>query len=230
MKRNGDLRSRMPGGHSAEQLDRKIDSNSVRTLTCIFLTIWLVVVVSTSLLAAQTPSPMETLKVNVDKVMAVLKDPALQGEAAVNEKKEALRKISNEMFNWPLLSKLVLSRNWKIMTPDQQQEFIPLFKDILEKAYADRILAYKDGTVEYVSNQMLTENKAEVETKVVSASSSAPITLTYRLALMDGKWGVYDVIVEGVSLTKNYRDQFRDFLADKTPAQLLEHLKEMVGE
>jgi phospholipid transport system substrate-binding protein len=74
---------------------------------------------------------------------------------------------------------------------------------------------------------MLSSNKAEVVTHIISGGS--PINLTYRLGLLGDKWGVYDVIVEGVSLTSNYRTQFRDFLADKTPVQLLEHLRKKVG-
>ncbi len=177
-------------------------------------------------LAAQADAPMDVIKVNVEKVLEVLRDPAMQGEAAEDKKKEAIRSISDDMFNWPLLSKRVLSKNWNSLTSDQQQEFVSLFKEILEQAYIDRILAYKDETIKYVSNQMLSSNKAEVVTHIVSGVS--PINLTYRLGLLEGKWGVYDVIVEGVSLTLNYRTQFRDFLANKTPAQLLEYLRKKI--
>lgn len=194
---------------------------------CIILALFLSAPLAAS--AASTASgPLETVKVNVDKVLNVLRDPALQGASAVTKKKEALRRISNDLFNWPLLSRMVLARNWRALTPAQQQEFINLFKEILEKAYINKILAYKDEKIEYVSNKMLTERKAEVDTHIVSNTS--PVDLTYRLALVDGKWGVYDIIVEGVSLTANYRDQFRDFLYKNTPVQLLDHLKEKVGD
>lgn len=176
-------------------------------------------------LSAGTDAPMDVIRVSVEKVLEVLKDPALQGDTADTQKKEALREVSDEMFHWDLVSKRVLAKNWKSFSEDQQQDFVALFKDILEKVYADRILAYKDETIQYVSSQMLSEKKAEVETHIVSDST---INLTYRLGLLNGKWGVYDVIVEGVSLTSNYRTQFRDFLADKTPAELLDHLRKKV--
>jgi phospholipid transport system substrate-binding protein len=179
-------------------------------------------------LAAESGAPLEVIKVNLEKVLGVLQDPALQEEAAQEEKKQAIRSISDEMFHWPLLSKRVLAKNWKSLTVEQQQEFVALFKDILEQAYIDRILAYKDDTIEYVSNQMLSDKKAEVVTHIIAGGS--PVNLTYRLGLLSGEWGVYDVIVEGVSLTSNYRTQFRDYLADKTPEQLLLHLREKVGK
>lgn len=178
-------------------------------------------------LAAQAVEPLDTVKKNVDKVLNVLRDPALQGESVVAEKKEALRRISNEMFHWPQLSKRVLAKNWDTLNPGQQQEFIALFKDILEQAYIDRILAYKDEKIEYAGNRMLSDKQAEVETHILS--SSDPVNLTYRLALIDGKWAVYEIIVEGVSLTQNYRNQFREFLQTKTAAQLIDHLREKVG-
>ena len=72
-------------------------------------------------LAAQTDEPLDVIKKDVNKVLNVLKDPTLQGESAVTEKKEALRSISNEMFHWPLLSKRVLAKSWDTLNPDQQK-------------------------------------------------------------------------------------------------------------
>ena len=188
----------------------------------------IMVLLMTAPLTARAEEPLDTVKSNIDKVLNVLRDPKLQGESAVAEKKDAIRRISNDMFHWRQLSKRVLAKSWDNLTPDQQQEFISLFKDILEQAYIDKILAYKDEKIDYVGNRMLSDRQAEVETRILS--SDAPIDMIYRLVLIDGKWGVYDIIVEGVSLTQNYRSQFRDFLTTKSPAQLLEHLKEKVGK
>lgn len=178
-------------------------------------------------LPAQTDEPLNVIKKNVESVLDVLRDPALQGESAVDKKKEALRRISDEMFNWPLVSRYVLSKNWKALTPDQQKEFIDLFKDILEQTYMDRILAYKDEKIEYAGSQMLSDNKAEVETRIYTGA--APIVLTYRLALMDGKWGVYEVNADGISMTQTFREDYREFLQAKSPADLLDELRKKVA-
>jgi phospholipid transport system substrate-binding protein len=154
--------------------------------------------------SAWAEEPMDTMKVNIDKVLSILKNPAYQAE-----------------------SQMTLGKSWSELSSAQQQEFIDLFKEILEKAYIDKILAYKDETIEYVKNQALSETKAEVETRIVSGGT--PVTLTYRLVNMNGRWGVYDVIVEGVSLAKNYRTQFRDILAKKSPAELIDTLRKKVG-
>jgi len=227
MKGNMIRHRRRPGSWTAGRLDGKRTVYRVRAWTCTILSAILVMLAAVAP-AAQSDEPMEVIKTNVAKVLDVLRDPALQEPAAVDRKKEAIRNISNDMFHWTLLSRRVLAKNWESLTPDQQKEFVDLFKDILEQAYIDRILAYKDETIEYVSSQMLSDNKAEVVTRVISGGT--PVNLTYRLGLLGGKWGVYDVIAEGVSLTSNYRTQFRDYLADKTPEQLLEHMREKVGE
>lgn len=177
-------------------------------------------------LAAQADEPLDTVKKNIDKVLNVLRDPAMQGESAVAEKKAALRCISNEMFHWPLLCRSVLSKNWRALNPDQQKEFIALFKDILEQLYIDKILAYKDEKIEYAGNRMLSDKKAEVETHILSGN--APIDLTYRLALIDGKWAVYEVKAENVSMTLTFRNDYREYLRTNTPAELLDFLRKKV--
>ncbi len=178
-------------------------------------------------LAAQTDEPLDVIKKNVDNVLNVLRDPALQEASAATKKKEALRSISDEMFNWPLLSRYVLSRNWRAFNSDQQSEFVTLFKEILEQTYMDRILAYKDEKIEYAGNRMLSNNKAEVETRIYTGT--APIILTYRLALMNGKWAVYEVNADGISMTQTFRDDYRIFLHDNSPDDLLAELRKKAG-
>ena len=178
-------------------------------------------------LAAQVDEPLEVIKKNVDKVLNVLRDPALQGESAVTEKKAALRSISDEMFNWPLVSRYVLSRNWRDFNSDQQSEFVSLFKEILEQTYMDRILAYKDEKIEYASSRMLSDKKAEVETRIYTGT--APIVLIYRLALMNGKWAVYEVNADGISMTQTFREDYREYLRDNSPDELLAELRKKAG-
>jgi len=73
---------------------------------------------------------------------------------------------------------------------------------------------------------MVTENKAEIESKIITSSKEIPIF--YRMILKDGQWKVYDVVVENVSLVQNYRTQFNEMLSNGTPEQLLETLRKKV--
>ena len=75
---------------------------------------------------------------------------------------------------------------------------------------------------------MLSDDTAEVQSNIITKKAEIPIY--YRVILKDGEWRVYDVIIEGVSLIKNYRSQFREILANKSPEELLKTLRKKVGK
>ena len=167
--------------------------------------------------------PFDTVKGHVNEVLRVLRDPALQGDAKEEAKQEKIEAIADEMFDYVALSRLTLGRNWKKFNSDQKKEFIQLYRSILEKAYMDRILSYTDEEVTFDKEFMLSDKKAEVRTHIITKSAEIPIF--YRVYLKDGKWKVYDVIIEGISLIKNYRTQFRDILANNPPEEVLKILR-----
>ena len=167
--------------------------------------------------------PFDTVKGHVNEVLKVLRNPALQGEANEEAKQEQIETIADEMFDYVALSRLTLGRNWRKFNSDQKKEFVQLYRSILEKAYMDRILSYTDEEVTFGKETMLSEKKAEVQTHIITKSVEIPIF--YRVYLKDGKWKVYDVIIEGISLVKNYRTQFRDILANNPPEEVLKILR-----
>jgi phospholipid transport system substrate-binding protein len=168
--------------------------------------------------------PLDTVEGHVNDVLKVLRNPALQGEANKEAKQERIGAIADEMFDYVALSRLTLGRNWRKFNGDQKKEFVQLYRSILEKAYMDRILSYTDEKVTFAKEIMLSDKKAEVQTHILTKSAEIPIF--YRVYLKDGKWRVYDVIIEGISLIKNYRTQFRDILANNPPEEVLKILRE----
>lgn len=177
-----------------------------------------------SVVSALAAGPLETVKANAEKVLTVLRDKNLGEEA----KKEKLRAYYREMIDEVELSRRTLGANWGKLTPAQQQEFMDLYRQILEKAYADKIFSYDYSQAKLVFSKeiMLAQNRAEVETKSVTPSQEIPVT--YRVILRDGAWKVYDVVIENVSLIQNYRSQFTSILAKNTPDQMIQILKEKV--
>ena len=87
-------------------------------------------------------APLDTVQTNVNKVLDVLRDPKLKAESAKEIKKEKLEAMYEQMFDEVELSMRSLGGNWKKLSPAQQQEFIQLYRQILEKAYIDKILSY----------------------------------------------------------------------------------------
>ena len=188
----------------------------------------MILILLISPLQAEAGLPLDTVEAHVKEVLDVLRNPALQGEANKKVKEEKIETIANEMFDYVALSKLTLGRSWRDFNKEQQKEFVSLYRSILKKAYMDKILAYTDEQVVFDRDIMLSENKAEVQTKIITKSAEIPIF--YRLYLKEGKWKVYDVIVEGISLVQNYRTQFREILANNSPEEVLKILREKTGK
>ncbi len=171
-------------------------------------------------------APMRAVQESVEQVLEVLRDPKLKADSAKEAKKEKLRRIYDGMFDQVELSRRALSKNWNGLTPSQREEFVGLFRQVLERAYMDKILAYVDEKIVFDREIQISETRAEIQTTIITSSSRIPVF--YRVNSRDGGWKVYDVVIENVSLASNYRSQFDDILAKNTPEQMLETLRKKV--
>ena len=190
------------------------------------IVVWSIVVSLLFSLPAWAGAPQDAVRLNVNKVLDVLRDPTLKAESAKEAKKEKLRLIYNGMFDDIELGKRTLARNWNSLNTAQRQEFVKLFRQVLEKAYVDKILDYTNEKIVFEKESMLSATQAEVQTKIVTASKEIPIA--YRVIVKDGAWKVYDIVIENVSLVLNYRTQFNEILGKNKPENLLETLREKV--
>jgi len=173
-------------------------------------------------------TPIETVETGVNKVLKTLTDSAFKAKT----KDEKIATISQEIdhiFDFTELSKRTLGRDWKKMSAEQQKEFVKLFKQLLQGVYADRLLAYSDQKVIFDKETMLKEDNAEVQSYILNTDGNK-IPLFYRLTNKGGSWKVYDIIIEGVSMVKNYRTQFREILAKDSPDKLIEILRNKVNK
>lgn len=173
-------------------------------------------------------APLDAVQANVNKVLEVLRDPKLKSDLAKDIKNDKLQPIYKAMFDDVELSRRTMARNWNNMDAAQRHEFVQLFRQVLEKAYADKILSYTNEKVVFDRETPLSGIQAEIQTRIITSSKEIPVS--YRVILKDGAWRVYDVVIEGVSLVQNYRSQFNDILAKNTIEQLLEILRKKVKE
>jgi len=171
---------------------------------------------------------METVEKGVNKLLATLGDPAFKAQTKDAQIAQLGDEI-NAIFDFKELSRRTLGREWRKMKPEQQKEFVQLFKELLQGVYADRLLAYSDQKVLFEKEIMLKKGRAEVQS-YLQTSDGQKIPLFYRLTNKSGSWKVYDVIIEGVSMVKNYRTQFRQILSKDSPEKLLEILRDKVGK
>jgi phospholipid transport system substrate-binding protein len=178
-------------------------------------------------LATFAATAKDTVETEVGKILEQLKDPAFK-QLAKEEQIEKIRSIINKVFNYTELSRRTLGREWKKFSPEQQQEFEQLFGKLLERSYADRVLAYTSEKIEFGKETELRKDKVEVESAIITTDNKS-IPVYYRMVFKNDQWQVYDVVIEGISLVQNYRSQFREILAKKSPEDLLATLREKVN-
>ena len=185
-------------------------------------------IIMTIPLQGHAATAKETVETGVNKVLQTLADPAFKAKPK-DAKIEEIGNIIGEVFDFTELSKRTLGREWKKLSGGQQKEFVGLFKKLLQGVYADRLLAYTDQKVVFSQEKMLKKGRAEVQSHLV-LSDGRKVPIFYRLTDKSGSWKVYDLIIEGVSLVKNYRTQFRQIIAKESPEKLLEVLNKKVNK
>ncbi|MGD1970777.1 MAG: ABC transporter substrate-binding protein [Desulfobacterales bacterium] len=171
-------------------------------------------------------SAKDTVEAQINKMLARMQESsfkALSRDAKIDE----IEKIIAEVFDFEELSRRTLGRDWKKFTPEQQKEFIGLFQQVLQNVYADRILAYTSEKIEFGKETELKKGRVEVESYIITTDNKK-VPLFYRMTDKSGEWKVYDVVIEGISMVKNYRGQFREILKTKKPEDLLQTLREKV--
>jgi len=191
-----------------------------RQITALILMVAVLIVMPFQAYAA---SAKETVETSVNKVTKTLGDPTFKAKPK-DAKVTEIGNIIGEVFDFTELSKRTLGREWKKMKPEQQKEFVELFRQLLQGVYADRLLAYEDEKIEFGKEIELKKGRAEVQSNIV-LSDGTKVPIFYRLTDKSGDWKTYDLIIEGVSLVKNYRSQFKEIISKDSPEKLLEIMR-----
>jgi len=153
--------------------------------------------------AAVQNDPMAMVKSTVNQVVTVLQDKSSSQEA---RRKQLLDLVSGR-FDFTDMARQTLGTHWNQLTPSQRQEFVPLFTSFMEDAYLDKIEGYSGQQISYLKQSSEGAGYAQVSTSVAQPNAQ-PIRIDYRLKQHDNDWQVYDVTVDDISITANYRNQF----------------------
>lgn len=172
--------------------------------------------------APAAPTPTEQVRVTVDGVIEVLKDKGLDPQLRRSKITEAIR----ARFDFEAMSRGTLAQNWKKAAPEERTRFVGLFSKLLENTYMGRIEAYTDEQVRYETEQV--KGKRAVVGTVIVANVDIPVD--YKLRRKGGEWLVYDVVIEGVSLVRNYRSSYGEIVHRDGMAGLLSKMEAKLGE
>jgi phospholipid transport system substrate-binding protein len=140
------------------------------------------------------------------------------------ERKAKIREVILQRFNFEEMAKRSLGRHWQKRTPEEQQEFVQLFTDLLENSYIDKIERSEGKENINYTEETIEDSNASVRTAIVQKGDQN-IDVEYRLLKRKGDWQVYDVIIERVSLVNNYRTQFNKILLQESYEALIKKMK-----
>jgi phospholipid transport system substrate-binding protein len=171
--------------------------------------------------ATDGAAPRSVVKATTDAVLAVL----ARDDLSMPEKRGQIEDIVYERFDFRTVSRLVLARNWKRLSPEQQDDFVREFKKHLSITYGNNIDDYNDEEVAITGDRAEARGDWTVKTKVIRKNAE-DVVVDYRLRRKKDTWRVIDVVVEGVSMVANFRSQFRDIVSRKGPDHLIDMLRE----
>jgi phospholipid transport system substrate-binding protein len=175
---------------------------------------------------AEAGPATDQLKQHVDEVIGVLDDPSLKDRPA--QRHAAVRRIAEKIFDYPNTARRALGPHWNARTPQERTEFVALFADLLDRAYLSKIDLYQGEKVRY-TNEVADGNEATVKTMLTTPRGTS-IPVDYRMHLVDGRWLVYDVTIEGISLVANYRQQFNKVIVTESYPVLVQKMRAKQAE
>jgi phospholipid transport system substrate-binding protein len=181
----------------------------------------LVLCASLSPAASAEEGPRAVIQQTVDQVLGILRDDSLSAEA----RRAQLESVAQQRFDFRTMSRLVLARNWKRLSEAEQGEFVKEFETYLANDYGSRIERYDQEQVEVTGERQEPRGDVTVKTKIVGGENDGAL-VDYRMRKQGEGWRIIDVVIEGISLVANFRDQFRDVMGREGPATLIEKLRE----
>ena len=182
---------------------------------------WLLVLAAAG--GAWAGAPTDQLRGAIDRVIKALDNPALKGDSKVGERRTAVRKIANDIFDFAEIARRSLGRHWQGRTDKEREEFISLFGDLLERSYISKIELYGGEKILYTNERMDAE-VAVVSTKVITKNGTE-VPIDYRLLRRGDRWLVYDISIEGVGLVSNYRTQFNKIIQTTSYGELVKKMR-----
>jgi len=188
--------------------------------SCVVVGIASVVLGVTLFAVRSEATPTEDLRLQVTRVFEILNDQTLKPEPM----RQAVRHRVGQIFDFEDSARRALGPYWAERTPSERVQFVALFTGLVEQVYVSRIETYRDDHINYLGESVV-RGAATVRTTVVP-KRGAEVPVDYRMHLQSGRWLVYDIVIDGVSLTENYRIQFTKIIQTSSYAELIAKIRD----
>ena len=196
--------------------------NRKNTLGCMLITVSLFFSVGEVFAESKITAD---IRGTIDQVMEIITDPNLKSNPVL--KREKLRQVIALRFNFKQMVMRSLAKNYKDLSDAERKEFTSLFKKLLENSYASKIENYKDEKINYV-DEKVKGKYAMVRTQIVR--KDGVVDVDYKMLNDGGQWLVYDFVIEGVSLIRNYKSQFSKIISTESYEALVSKLRKKIDE
>lgn len=183
------------------------------------LAAWLLLSVSLASMAG----PTEVIKAAVEQVVRVVEDANLGRPAAVERRRIEIRRIAQNLFDFPEMARRSLARHWSDRTAEERREFVRLFMDLLERVYFGKLENYSGERILYLG-ETVDGDYATVRSKIL-IGRKGELPIVYQLHLIGARWVVYDVLIDGVSFVSTYRAQFNRVIQTSSYDDLIHKLR-----
>lgn len=168
-------------------------------------------------------SPMEQLRPTLSELTSVLVDPELKGDENKEERRSKIMASITAGFDFREMSKRILGRTWNSISATEQDYFTEQMTKLLENVYIGKLETYSGQTIGYVGER-IKGRRAQVSTLIEDNGIQIPVH--YIMTMKKGKWMVYDINIEGVSLVRNYMEQFKSIIRTEKFDGLIKVLEE----
>ena len=195
-----------------------------RKIVCGYVFIAIYLFLGTGQLSAESQITAD-LRGTIDQVLKIVSDKNLQKDPTL--RREKLRQAIALRFNYKQMVMRSLAKNYNERSDEEREEFTGLFKKLLENSYASKIENYQNETINYV-DEKIKGNYAMVRTQIVR--KDGVIDVDYKMLKNNGQWLVYDFVIEGVSLIRNYRSQFSKIISTESYGALVSKLSKKIDE
>jgi phospholipid transport system substrate-binding protein len=168
--------------------------------------------------------PTDQLREGVDRVITILRDPALEGDKQIVPRRAAISKVAGELFDFREMAKRSLGQHWEARTAPERQEFVRLFTELVERSYISKVDQHDAATKMRYRGETVDGDYAVVQATIPLPHGDT-MPLGYRMHNTGGQWQVYDLGIDGVSLVANYRAQFNKIIRTSSFPELVAKLK-----
>lgn len=176
--------------------------------------------------AADTQSPSrQALNTSATRILNLIKNPGYVNPATRAPLRRQIEDEVLHIFDFGEFSSRTVGQRWKTFTPAQQKNFSDAFADLLLTTYLSKIDGYNGEKMTFTGERANANGTRIEQNTELTMKDGKVIPVSYRMLPKNGHWYVYDVLVEGVSLVKNYRTQFQDILNTASPDELITRVK-----